>query len=452
MNAKPQRRQEKTPRKEMNSSCLISSSKLGALAAWRSIILLLLCAVPNLAATKITFNEDRVLLVNGEKTFAIGFTMAPAPGMKAPNGRDGLQELHDAGGSFLRTGPSHEVKWNDKYIAEEQKWFDSAANAHMYCMPWLKELSTLDEDQPKRLETLKKVVALFKDQPAMGCWKGADEPEWGSEMIEPMLRLRHELHELDPDHPLWIIEAPMGTIDSLREYNDTMDITGQDIYPISYPPGNHSRLPNRDISLVGDHTRLMQEVVREEKPIWMTLQIAWSGVASEGRILRMPTLAQERFMAYEAIINGARGLVWFGGNLPSTLSPTDKQFGWNWSWFDINLRPLLAEINEKSPLYPALVARESEIPIRCQPEGITYSSAKEIEYCVREVNDDIFLLACNRSTTTVQVNFEQIPACDPAAEVMFESPRKVKVEKGGIQDFFGPFEVHVYRFHRQSAN
>ena len=406
-------------------------------------------AIPCFAATKVTIKEDQVLLINGNKTFPIGFTMAPAPGMKAPDGRDGLQELHDAGGSFLRTGPSHDEKWNDKYIAEEQKWFDAAAAAHMYCLPWLKELSTIEPNQPKKEEMLKAVVERFKDHPAMGCWKGADEPEWGSEYIEPMQHVRDLLRKLDPNHPMWIVQAPRGTVDSMRAYNDTMDITGQDIYPISYPPGIHSRLPNHEISLVGDHARVMQDVVQGEKPIWMTLQIAWSGVAKEDRVLRFPTLAQERFMAYEAIINGARGLVWFGGSLPVTLSARDKQFGWNWSWFDVNLRPLLAEIGEKSPLYPALVARESEIPIHCQREGIGFSPEKDIEFCVREVDRDIFLFACNRGTATVHVNFSQIPDCDRQADVMFESPRKVKFEKGVLEDFFGPFEVHVYRFHRK---
>jgi hypothetical protein len=72
-----------------------------------------------------------------------------------------------------------------------------------------------------------------------------------------------------------------------------------------------------------------------------------------------------------------------------------------------------------------------------------------MENCVREVNDDIFLLACNRGPTTLQVNFVSIPPVDSVADVMFESPRKVSVEDGKIKDFFAPFEVHVYRIHRK---
>jgi hypothetical protein len=415
------------------------------------LILAFACAVATIGATKVTVNEDKVLEINGKRVFPIGFTMAPAPGMKAPNGNDGLKELHAAGGSFLRTGPNGNVRWSDKYIEQEQKWFDAAADAGMYCLPFLKELSTIDPGEEKLEAMLKKVVERFKDHPAMGCWKGADEPEWGNEYIEPMLRTRRLVRELDPNHPMWIVQAPMGTIDSLRRYNDTMDITGQDIYPIAYPPGAHSRLPNREISLVGEHTRIMQEVVSEQKPIWMTLQIAWSGVAKTGRTLRMPTLAQERFMAYEAIINGARGLVYFGGSLPATLSPRDKELGWNWTWFDVNLRPLLAEIDENSPLYPALIARASEIPIRCRREGIPFAPEKDIELLVREVDDEIFLLACNRGTQTLQVNFLQIPPVKSEVEVLYEGQRKVRVEDHAINDYFGPYDVHVYRMKRLAA-
>ena len=37
---------------------------------------------------KVSINEDKVLLINGKKTFPIGFTMAPLPGSKAPDGHE----------------------------------------------------------------------------------------------------------------------------------------------------------------------------------------------------------------------------------------------------------------------------------------------------------------------------------------------------------------------------
>jgi hypothetical protein len=50
----------------------------------------------------------------------------------------------------------------------------------------------------------------------------------------------------------------------------------------------------------------MREVLHGEKPLWMVLQMCWSGVLpSRGKTLRFPTFPEERYMTYEAIINGA---------------------------------------------------------------------------------------------------------------------------------------------------
>ena len=62
-----------------------------------------------------------------------------------------------------------------------------------------------------------------------------------------------------------------------------------------------------EISAVGDWTKIIVEAAGP-KPVWMTLQISFSGTATKGKTLRMPTFPEERFMTYQAIINGARGL------------------------------------------------------------------------------------------------------------------------------------------------
>jgi len=54
-----------------------------------------------------------------------------------------------------------------------------------------------------------------------------------------------------------IIQAPRSTVAQLTPYRPTFDISGADIFPIAYPPGEHSDLGNRDISVVGDVSRKM---------------------------------------------------------------------------------------------------------------------------------------------------------------------------------------------------
>jgi hypothetical protein len=287
---------------------------------------------------------------------------------------------------------------------------------------------------------MREIVARFKNHPGLGAWKGDDEPEWGKRPLPPLIRAREIIKVEDPDHPVVIIHAPRGTVDSLRRYNPTGDILGLDIYPIGYPPGANSLLPNKNISMVGDYTRMMMEVAGGKQPVWMVLQIAWSGVIKPGKTLRFPTFPEQRFMTYQAIINGARGLIYFGGNLAASLSETDKPYGWNWTFWKRVLRPVIEEIGAHSPLYPALVASNSPLPIT--------SATKGIEFLAREVDGELFVLACKREGETVQAKFSGLPAVFASGEVMYESPRKVEVKNGTFTDWFGPFEVHVYRFRR----
>ncbi|HEY5914118.1 MAG TPA: hypothetical protein VJA21_26315 [Verrucomicrobiae bacterium] len=217
------------------------------------------------------------------------------------------------------------------------------------------------------------------------------------------------------------------------------DIIGADIYPVSYPPGIHSLLTNRDISLVGDHTRLVMEVAQGQRPAWMVLQIAFSGVVKPGKTLRFPTFPEERFMTYQAIINGARGLFYFGGGLEKSLSSQDKELGWNWTFWRRVLRPVIEEIGSHSPLYPALLAPPSPLPLKVSRLG-------NVEFCAREANGSLFLLACKREGKTVQVEFSGLPPTVSTGEVMFEAPRTLEARQGRFTDWFAPFEVHVYRF------
>jgi hypothetical protein len=290
------------------------------------------------------------------------------------------------------------------------------------------------------------VLTTFRDNPGLGVYKGEDEPEWGKRALPPLENSYRIIKEVDPNHPLVIIQAPRGTIESLRKYNSVCDIVGLDIYPIGYPPGNHSQYAatNSEISMVGDYTRLMNEVAEGKKPVWMTLQVCWSGVIKEGKTLRFPTFPEQRFMTYEAIINGARGINYFGGGLTNGMSEADVKLRWNWRFWNRVLKPVVEEIGTKSPLYPALIA-----PVSKQPVAV---KGDDIEFCVREVGDDIFVLACKRGGKTSEVQFNGLPDHATGGDVLFEEPRKVQIHNGKFTDWFGPYEVHVYRFHNSEEH
>jgi hypothetical protein len=427
----------------------------------------------------ISFDGAGVLMVDGQKRFPLNLTVVPGPNAKAPNGRMAYAEFADCGVMFMRSGgPS----WTDQLIENEKATQAASAAAGLRCCPWLGwDLSNFDPGDKHKEAKLRKVVAAFKDSPGMGLWKGADEPDWGNShnsknaTPEQVAHVATVLRELDPHHPIWLVQAPRGTVASLTRYDAGWDVGGIDIYPVSYPPGVHSEGKNKELSMVGDFARMMKAVAGE-KPFWMTLQIAFSGVVKPGRTLRFPTFPDQRFMAYQSIINGARGLTWFGGGLPQTLNERDKPFGFNWTYFDGVMRPLFEELGPTSPLLPALLAPNSRMELTVvaeAPPGRAVATkdeeqnpqatprrfvqdevaphARAIEFLVRETSEAIYVLACKKEGPTIRVRFSGLPKSlhgQGAGTVLFEEPRKVDVENGSFADWFGPFEVHVYRFAR----
>src|SRR6266508_4215983 len=236
-------------------------------------------------------------------------------------------------------------------------------------------------------QLLVRIADGLKPHAALGAYTGVDEPAWGGVAAAGLVRARTKLQTVDPDHPVVITQAPLGTAASLTPYRPAFDITGADIYPVAYPPGQHSDLPNKDISVVGDVTKKMVTAAGG-KPVWMTLQIAWSGMTPgqqrPGLVPRFPTLQEERFMAYQGVVNGARGLIFFGGQLTQVMRPRDAQLGWNWTFWDQVLRPLLVELTSPSVL-PALTAPVAQAALT--------ASAADVQLAARRAGTTLYVIA-----------------------------------------------------------
>lgn len=404
------------------------------------------------------------LVIDGQKVFPIGLSEAPPAAGKAPDGTDAWSEVAGAGVSFVRSGfPNWSLPQIDNQLAAERATMDAAATHGLHTWPRLGNAGNLPAGgaQPSVPEQLLvKIANGLKTHPALVAYKGVDEPALGGTPAAGLARARTRLRAIDPDHPIVITQAPRGPVASLVPYRPAFDITGADIYPVAYPPGQHSDLPNKDISVVGDMTKKMVDAAGG-KPVWMTLQIAWSGVTPNQQrpdlVPRFPTLQEERFMAYQAIVDGARGLVFFGGQLTQVMRPRDARLGWNWTFWELVLRPLLIELTSPSVL-PALIA-----PIA---GAAVTASAADVELTARSSGNFLFVIAVRRGGTTSRVTFSGLPpkrngAQLTAGQVMFEYAqdplpppvqadkqqfRFVKAANGSFKDWFGPHDAHVYRF------
>lgn len=224
-------------------------------------------------------------------------------------------------------------------------------------------------------EAMRKAVEAAKDHPALAVWEGPDEVVWNftansalhrsgvykqpdewwqqtpfaverseAEAKTILTRLRaaaQMIRQVDRRrHPIWINEASRSDMKFMRAYLDDIDITGCDIYPINKTARDSQHLPG----VVGYYTQRFQRIGRG-KPVWMVLQaFSWHSIAPNERQLIYPSFAESRLMAYAAIANGAKGVLYWG----TVTLPKETPFR----------QSLLALASELHALQPFLTAKD----------------------------------------------------------------------------------------------
>jgi hypothetical protein len=391
------------------------------------------------------------LLVQGKRVFPIGLSDPPPLGSMAPDsGLPAWAEIAAAGVTFVRNYTVWRTPGLDEQLLAVAQELDAAPEHGLQL--WL-ALAGVDADLSKQA-LLDRIVNEFKGHPGLGVWKGVDEPAHGHVPAAGCVAVYHHLRTLDPDHPVGIIEAPRGpspgpgsrdtrlTVAAIQPYTAACDIHGIDIYPL--PPGAHAGGPpvNTDISVVGDMTGIVVRAT-QRRAIWTTLQIAWSGVFPPHPVV-FPTLHQARFMAYDAIVAGARGLFFFGGQFRQVMNAADKQRGWNWTYWHQVQRPLLEELTEAAHM-AALTAPVASAAIT--------ANAADIGLSARRTAQDLFIVAVRKSpSVTGPVSFSGLPAAAASGTVLAHPggnpARPIKAAHGAFTDPspFAPHDARVYRF------
>src|SRR5436190_9582431 len=273
-------------------------------------------------ASRTDVDVNGTFLLAGQPIFPIVLAKPPNLGGTTPSGTDALDEVVGAGVNMFKVGPPGPAElpyswttWTDAAIENAKAWDAAALSRGVHT--WV-NLDTLSRATPgtAREALLRKVVTTLKNDPSgrgIGMWKGADEPWWGH-YSPSILQFPYCLvtgrgdssccagqEPLDGDHRWVTIEAPRGTAPDLAPYSAVTDTHGVDIYPVSL------RATDPDLHQVGSWTRTIESITPNHS-VWTTLQICFSGSYNRptGKYI-LPTRTQERYMIYDAIINGARG-------------------------------------------------------------------------------------------------------------------------------------------------
>jgi hypothetical protein len=333
-------------------------------------------------------------------------------------------------------------------LPADSRMLDSAKTAGMF--GWV-TIGTLDS--ARRADSWSQIrgkIEKIKSHPALFAWELADEPAWTWNSSLPrisaelMTETRDSVKRMDPLRPIYLNHAPVNLVETMRRYNGSNDLTACDIYPVIpagirtmfalNPDGMQGDLPNTTLSQVGDYVVKMRKVTGNERPLIMVLQgFSWEmlrpAAERDSSKIRYPTYDESWFMAWDAIIHGANGLIWWG----TAYTPTGHPFHGD----------LALVVKKLSSMQDIL-----SLPVKNGNIGITYhetghSVTKGIETVVKQKGNETWILTANTERYPVKAELH-LSVSEGTAEVLFEN-RHASITKNKITENYKPFEVHLYK-------
>ncbi|HUT74079.1 MAG TPA: hypothetical protein VM221_04490 [Armatimonadota bacterium] len=299
--------------------------------------------------------------------------------------------------------------------------------------------SAFDEaDYERQAIFRRELYDLLGEQPPAVEHTLAEAPARARAAAQGFLEGYHLLKRLDPDHPLWFNHAPRNSIAALAEFNRACDISGCDIYPV--PEGvNHSDLRDRSLASVGAYTERMA-LASGGKPVWMVLQgFGWYDEGSPeqkkadpgGRERgRRPRYKETRFMAYDALVHGATGILYFG----TYLVEKDSEF-----WAD--LKRVVGELAALRPLWetPALTWRPGVEIIESGP-----SFERGIQVMAKSYQGELYLLVVNEESESASFVLHGMDAYEKTAFHRLFEGDAVVVKDAALADSISCRGVSIY--------
>jgi hypothetical protein len=230
-------------------------------------------------------------------------------------------------------------------------------------------------------------------------------PTAAEQLRKQLLRGYRVLHQID-GRPVWMNYAPRNTIADLQRYAEAADIVGCDIYPVPFGKSNgHSDLQNQRLSSVGDYTQRFGRL-EGNRPAWMVLQgFGWLDIRAEtsntpAEAGRRPTQRESRFMLYDAIVRGARGVLYWGVNYAQE-PPTF----WN---------ELKSVVHEAATLGDVWAARDADLQVKTTFEPTMGSVDRPPRVLAKKVGARTYLLVVNEHYEGLVVRLEGLGELDGA--------------------------------------
>jgi hypothetical protein len=405
-----------------------------------SLLLVAGCAVwANEPTKSVTFRDDQTILVQGKPFFPIGLYYCQ-------------EELDDASGKLMQELRAVGINTMGYYRWNSPNWQRELDNAHANdLMIWTRGVDGFAvADEAGEARVVEQLQA-YRDHPSLLMWEFQDEPILNNVSLDQSMRGQALVRREDPQHPIMLCHWP-GAVDRFAQWKEIGDIVATDLYPIPREKG-YGRLPNKDITQMRDYLEHLK-ATHGDKPRMLVLQ-AWSWDPLKFGKQGYPTPAESRFMAYQAVLHGAKGILYYGQyrctkpNSAASLwsqaeDPLVREQEFqecvklNGEFWDEH-KPFFKELNQASKIF---VLRDAD-----QADAITFNSVDRYDHLsmtTKKSGDQLYAIVVNESNTETPARFSVPTALqDAKLHVLFED-RTVQAKAGTFHDQFKPYDVHVY--------
>lgn len=394
------------------------------------------------APLKVAYDADGMIIVNGARTFILGSYYVTNKFTKPTADAAAYQAMRDAGFNLVSA-------------SGEGLDFAHAAGLMAWTNVGTVDLGKQEESQAQ----LRERIMAVKDHPAVAFYEQSDEPAWtwigeaGAKPGAPRVTAAQfaaaykVIQEVDGSHLVYTNHAPTNLVSTLQGYNAGTDIVAADIYPVNpgglkymfalFPDGHQGDYNDTYLSQVGRYTRKMREVAGPNRPVFMVLQaFAWEALLPEeeqrAEKILYPSYEESRFMAFQSVINGANGIVYWGSHF--TPQPSDAWTG------------ITRVVRELADLSPVLVGQNVQPNLSFSYHEIGFGLDEGVQWLAKEHDSSLYLFTSNadkhRNTATIS-GLADWKTC----EVLNEgAARSLAVEQGTVTDTWERLDTHVYRF------
>jgi len=345
---------------------------------------------------------DGTTMVDGKPFFPFGFYQASWKSAE-DNPIDHIREIAAGGFNIVHASA---IKL-DKY----EKFLDEANRLGVYVIS-RPDFSILT------------LVNAFKHKPAVLGWNLADDVDNGKRTPEQVLKSHAQVKAADPNHVTYVT----GYTNQIGSFANCCDILAIQTYPV--------REGKPDLGSTYSMVSIAHNAaVKYNKAVYVNVQaFDWATAKLDKyKNARPPTAEEVRNMTYQAILAGAKGIIYYsyhyrgygGWHLP------DNPELWE------GMKSLVPEIKQLSPML--LDGSLTKINTR----------TRDIFAGIWELKGQALAAVINTSYDRPQEVTIALPAGLQSAQPMFPNrPAGMFVKDGKLFGLIKPLEVHIYKLEK----